>query len=51
MLTGLYFMLALAGVIIVVIWEIANDRVELTGETRGLLRMRTENPVASDEQE
>ena len=44
-------MAALAGVIAVVIWEITNDRIALTEETRGLLRMRTETPVTGDEQE
>jgi hypothetical protein len=51
MLTGFYFMLALLGVIVVVIWEITNDRAGLTEETTGVLRMRKEHPVAGDEQE
>lgn len=48
MLTGLYFMCALAAVFVVVIWEIANDRVGLTGETGGLLRMIKEKPLTAD---
>lgn len=41
MLTGIVFLLALIGVFVVVIWEIANDRVGWTEQTRGLLRMRS----------
>jgi hypothetical protein len=51
MLTGFYFIAALIGVFVVVMWEITNDRVDLTGETRGLLRMRKERPRAENEEE
>lgn len=48
MLTGLYFLCALAGVIVVVIWEIANEPVGWSEPTRGLLRLRDERPPAGD---
>jgi hypothetical protein len=47
MLTGLHFMLALVGVIVVVIWEITNDGAGLTEETQGLLKMRKEQPMTT----
>ena len=50
MLTGLYFMLALAGVIVVVIWEVTNDGVGLTEQTQGLLKMRKEQPTITDDE-
>ncbi len=50
MLTGLYFLCALAGVFVVVIWEIANEPVGWAEETHGLLRLRDENPPSGDEQ-
>ena len=51
MLTGIIFLLALIGVFFVAVWEITNDRIGLTEETHGLLRMRKERPIAGDEQE
>ena len=50
-MTGIIFLAALIGIFVVVMWEITNDRVGLTEETRGLLRMRKERPTAGDEQE
>ena len=51
MMSGILFLIALIGIFVVVMWEITNDRVGLTGETRGLLRMRKERPAAGNEEE
>jgi hypothetical protein len=50
-MSGILFLIALIGILIVVMWEITNDRVDLAGETRGLLRMRKERPTARNEEE
>jgi hypothetical protein len=49
-MSGILFLIALIGILVVVMWEIINDRVDLTGETRGLLRMRKERPAARNEE-
>lgn len=51
MLTAFYFIATLIGILVLVIWEIINDQVDLTGETRGLLRMRKEQPTVAKEKE
>jgi hypothetical protein len=50
-MSGIIFLVALIGVLVVVMWEITNDRVDLSGETRGLLRMRKEQPTAGNDEE
>jgi hypothetical protein len=39
---GVYFLLAIIGVAIVVLWAFRNDRVRPDGATSGLLAMRDE---------
>jgi hypothetical protein len=50
-MTGILFLFALIGVFVVVIWEITNDQVGLTGETRGLLRLRETSAETGKQQE
>lgn len=50
-MSGILFLIALIGILVVVMWEITNDRVDLTGEMRGLLRMRKERTAARNEEQ
>jgi len=37
---SIFFLLALIGIVVVVVWSVRNDRIPMNGRTRGLLAMR-----------
>jgi len=46
-MSGVYFLLAIIGVGIIIVWYIQNDNVPPGQPTRGLLRMRESGDAAS----